>query len=125
MNALGRIIHLESIIKEEVVAYRAMHTPYTPYAVLIPKAFHFIERFDERVGNDPELFRKVIKAFLGMLQVRRKFFVDYVAKHPTFSEHTYMWKGYEIKFSTTLGIRNPEDDEGKCAVIKLQTIIKK
>lgn len=112
----------KQIIKEEC-AYKGAYSVYEPHASLLPTCEHFIQRFIERVEYNEESFRRLIRAFIGMLQVRRKYYVDYVAKNPSVNEHTYNWRGHEIRFTTTRGVRTQFDEDGKCATIKLITII--
>lgn len=116
----------KAIVKELGTEAAAQYAPDGPKATFMKnKAEHFIERFVSRVGDDPALFRKVMKAFLGMLYVRRQYYVDFVAKQPTLTEHVYTYFGYHIHFFTEKGERCVGNDDGSAALIKLATIIKK
>jgi hypothetical protein len=92
--------------------------------IVLLKGDHFIERFVKRYGDDIVAFQKIINAFVGMLQMRRKFYYDLLSKRPEFQEQSYTYFGQRIHFSIERGIPCRGDDDGTNTLVKLSTYYK-
>ena len=83
------------------------------------KGEHFVDRFLERYSHDEESFKKVIKAFIGMIRVRRNFYLSVKDER----EFKYNYFNHVIYFIVRRGGRCPNDENGYNVTIALKTII--
>jgi hypothetical protein len=114
------VIEFKKIFQEELA--KVTFPQDRPRVVVQKKQIeHFCERFIQRVGNNEEKFRSILRTLFGTLAVRSDYYVNLVKKGP--AEQTILCKGYKVALFIRRGEPCVGDETGGSALTVISTIM--